>query len=253
MRKSFFFGIVLFVIVSTGAQTAMAQAGNSTPEKLLFASANRERASKGLSPLQWSAVLAAAAQQHALRMAQENTLSHQLPGEAGLKERIAQHGGHFVSMAENIAEGPSAATIHQEWMKSPPHRANLLDPQLDSLGIGVAERSGILFAVKDFSLGGGTLSIPEQEHLVGAQLRSRRLQLLDYTADARRTCTMDNGFAGKHMPSFVLHYATTELQNLPAMLEKRIATGRYHAAAIGACPVGSKGLSGYRLAVMLYE
>jgi len=253
MRKFFLFATLLFVPVYAGMHTVLAQVGRGAPEKLLFASANRERAAQGLSPLRWNSVLAAAAQQHALRMARENTLSHQLPGEAGLKQRIAQHGGHFASMAENIAEGPSAATIHEEWMKSPPHRANLMDPQLDSVGVGVAERNGILFAVEDFSLAGDTLSIPEQEQIVDGQLRSRGLRLLEYTGDARRTCTLDNGYTGKHTPSFVLHYATTELQNLPEMLEKRIATGRYRAAVVGACPIGRKELSGYRVAVMLYE
>jgi hypothetical protein len=253
MKNCFFFAILMFVPVCTGVQTVLAQSGSAAPEKALFASANRERMVQGLSPLRWNAVLAAAAKQHALRMARENTLSHELPGEAGLKQRIAQHGGHFVSLAENIAQGPSAAILHEEWMKSPPHRANLMDPQLDSLGVGVAESNGVLFAVEDFSLAGGTLSIPEQEQLVGGRLRSRGLHLLEGTADARRTCLLDNGFTGKRTPSFVLHYATTELQTLPAMLEQRIATGHYQGAAVGACPVGKNGLSGYRVAVMLYE
>jgi len=36
-------------------------------------------------------------------------------------------------------------------MHSPPHRANLLDKDMDSVGIGVVERNGELFAVEDFS------------------------------------------------------------------------------------------------------
>jgi hypothetical protein len=37
-------------------------------------------------------------------------------------------------------------------MNSPPHRANILDPELDSLGVAVVERNGELFAVQDFAL-----------------------------------------------------------------------------------------------------
>jgi hypothetical protein len=224
------------------------------PAQILLESANRERTAKGLAPLKWSATLAAAAHQHALRMAAKNTLSHQLPGEPGMAERASQAGARFSSLAENVAEGPSAAGIHRQWMNSPPHRANLLDAQLDSVGIAVAERNGVLFAVEDFSLAAGKLSVEEQEAIINAKLRSRGLRLLSYTSDARRSCLLDNGYAGSHIPSFVLHYAITDLQTLPDILEQRIQTGKYHSAAVGACPSGAKiGFSNYRVAVLLYE
>ena len=35
-------------------------------------------------------------------------------------------------------------------MKSPQHRGNILDGDMDSVGIGVAEGNGQLFAVEDF-------------------------------------------------------------------------------------------------------
>jgi len=93
-----------------------------------------------------------------LALAQQNSLSHQFPGEPDLAGRVAQAGARFSTIAENIAEGPSVVSIHEQWMKSPPHRRNLLDPQLDSVGISVAERNGTWFAVEDFSLAVGALS-----------------------------------------------------------------------------------------------
>ena len=253
MRMSLRFAIVI-AIVSLLSRPAFAQGNNHGPEQTLFQSANRERTAQGLSPLKWNYALAAAARQHALLLEQQNTLSHQFPGEPDLAGRTAQAGARFSTIAENIAEGRDAESIHEQWMKSPPHRRNLLDPQLDSIGISVAERNGTLFAVEDFSLEGGALSLHDQERGVAAQLQSRGLRLLNYTDDARRTCALDNGYAGNHRPSFVLHYATADLQGLPDMLEQRIQTGRYHGAAIGACPSGRKfGLSMYRVAVLLYE
>jgi uncharacterized protein YkwD len=41
--------------------------------------------------------------------------------------------------------------IHTEFIKSPAHRANILDRDMDSIGIGVVEEGGQLFAVEDFS------------------------------------------------------------------------------------------------------
>jgi hypothetical protein len=232
----------------------LAHAQGNDAAQSLFESANHERTKQGLAPLKWSATLATAARQHALRMAAQNTLSHQLPGEPGMAERASHAGARFGSLAENVAEGPSAESIHQQWMNSPPHRANLLDAKLDSVGIAVAERDGVLFAVEDFSLAAGNLSVEEQEGIVNAKLRSRGLRILSYTSDARRSCLLDNGYAGSHVPSFVLHYATSDLRTLPDILEQRIQTGEYHSAVVGACPIDAKnGFSNYRVAVLFYE
>lgn len=254
MKVSSRYAACLIAILSLFAVCAFAQEDHDSPEQILFRSANHERVERRLPPLRWNAALAAAARQHALLMTRQNTLSHQFSGEQGLAERAKRAGASFSSIAENVAEGPTAEGIHQQWMKSPPHRANLLDPLLDSVGIAADERNGTIFAVEDFSLAGGDLSLQDQESAVKAQLQSRGLRLLDYTNDARRTCVLDNGYAGSHRPSFILHYATSNLQDLPDMLEQRIRSGKYHSGAVGACPWNDKsGFSGYRIAVMLYE
>jgi Cysteine-rich secretory protein family len=231
-----------------------ANAQVNDPAQVLFESANHERAARGLAPLKWSGTLAAAARQHAQRMAAQNTLSHQLPGEPDMAARATSAGARFHALAENVAEGRGAENIHQQWMKSPPHRANLLDPQLNSVGIAVADRRGVLFAVEDFSFEAGKLSVQEQEGIVGAKLQSRGLRLLNETTDARRSCVLDNGYAGNHVPSFILHYATPDLPTLPDLLEQRIQTGKYDSAVVGACASDAKtGFSNYRIAVLLFE
>jgi len=244
--------VALSAILSVPLRATPAQSAGAA--EALLAAANHERVAQGLMPLKWSVSLANAAKRHALRMAMENTLSHQLPGEPGMSERAAQAGAHFSSLAENVAEGPSAEDLHRQWMNSPPHRANLLDPQLDSVGIAVAERDGVLFAVEDFSLAAGKLSLEDQEGIVKKKLGSQGLRLLNYTSDARESCVLDNGYAGAHRPSFVLHYATPDLQTLPDLLAQRIQSGKYHSAAVGACPSSAKfGAASYRVAVLLFE
>ena len=241
--------IAIFLLLS-----ASVYAQEHGPAQILFESVNRERAAKALGLLKWDPALAAAAHQHAQRMAEQNTLSHQLPGEPDMLARAKQAGAHFSSLAENVAEGPSAEEIHKQWMHSPPHRANLLDPQLNSIGIATANYGTTLFAVEDFSLSAPKLSVEEEEGIVEAKLAASGLKLLNYRADARRSCTMDNGYAGIHTPSFVLHYATPDLQTLPEILEQRIQTGKYHSAVVGACPSDANlGFSNYRIAVLLFE
>jgi hypothetical protein len=252
MRLTTIPAILGMAILISSSHAAYGQDKGSA--QILFESANRERTAHGLALLKWSATLAVAAEQHVQLMAAQNTLSHQLPGEAGMADRASQAGARFSSLAENVAEGPSAQSIHRQWMDSPPHRANLLDAGLDSVGIAVAERNGVLFAVEDFSLAAGNLSVEEQEGIVSAKLRSSGLRLLSLTSDARRSCVLDNGYAGSHVPSFVLHYATSDLQTLPELLTKRIQTGKYHSAVVGACASDAKlGFSNYRIAVLLFD
>ena len=102
----------------------------SAEEQLLFDSANRERAAQNMPLLQWDAILASAARQHANVMTRERLLSHQYPGEPALEERAAEAGARFSSIAENIAFGQDAAEIHVGWMNSPGHRKNILNPNL---------------------------------------------------------------------------------------------------------------------------
>jgi uncharacterized protein YkwD len=141
---------VFSVPVATWAQASSAQ-GTEIIERDLFDYANHERSAQGLPALRWNHALALAAQKHAAVMAQKGSLSHQFPGEASLSGRAGQSGAHFVWLAENVAQGPSAQIIHAEWVKSPNHRANLLDRDMDSIGIAVAQRDGQWFAVEDFS------------------------------------------------------------------------------------------------------
>lgn len=222
-------------------------------EQSLFDSANRERKARHLSPLKWNDSLAAAAGKHARLMARKNYLSHQFPGEPSLAVRAMQEGARFAEVAENVAEAPSAGVIHAQWMKSPPHRGNLLDPDLDSIGIAVAERNGQFFAVEDFARAVPALTINDQERQMGVLLKEQGLHLVDNRDDARRACAADGGYGSQRQPLYMFRYETEDLSDLPAALLKQIKRGRYHSAAAGACaPHNTSAFTSYRLAVLLY-
>ena len=134
--------VVLAALLLTPISHAAASPQYGSPESMLLDAANHSRAAAGLPPLQWDAALAAAARQHAQRMAQQNTLSHQFPGELPLQQRAMQTGARFSLIAENVAEGPTVLGLHTQWMNSPPHRANFLDRELNSVGIAVVQSGG---------------------------------------------------------------------------------------------------------------
>src|SRR5271157_5605883 len=179
---------------------ARAQQTDSTSERFLFEAANRERTSRGLPQLQWDDALASAARQHALLMAERGAISHQFPGELDMTARASRAGAHFSTLAENVAEAPSASEIESGWMNSPPHRGNLLDPDLDSIGISVAVHGGERFASEDFSRGVADLSIEEQETKLDSLLRAQGLQLVARTQDARRICAGGRVASGNPQP-----------------------------------------------------
>jgi uncharacterized protein YkwD len=141
----------LTILAMLSCASGLAQQKTSNVERELLNDINRERSANGLPSLRLDERLTDAARKHARRMAEQGTVSHQLSGEPTLPSRAKAAGAHFSWLSENVDQGPSATAIHQSFMKSPQHRANILDGDMDSAGIGVAERNGQMFAVEDFS------------------------------------------------------------------------------------------------------
>ncbi len=74
------------------AHACAAQEKIPDAEKRLFDSVNHERAERKLPPLKWDDGLARAARKHAERMAEQDLLVHQVPGEADLATRAHEAG-----------------------------------------------------------------------------------------------------------------------------------------------------------------
>jgi uncharacterized protein YkwD len=236
----------------SGAAAHPAGSQSGAPETMLLEAANRDRAAVGLPPFHWDMSLAASARKHAELMAQKRSLSHQFPGEPSLQDRATQSGARFSVIAENVAEGPSVMGLHTQWMNSPPHRANILADDMNAVGIAIVQSGNMLFAVQDFSQAVPNLNLDVQEMRVGTLLSSRGLRMVQETSDARKTCDMDRGFTGPK-PLSVLRYETADLRRLPEDIDQKVQSGRYRAAAVGACDAGGPaGFTRYRIAILLF-
>jgi uncharacterized protein YkwD len=106
---------------------------------------NRVRAHFGLHPLAFNADLRDSAIGHSDSMVVHHYFAHEGPG-GSVDSRISRAGylhraGSF-TIGENIATGAGRSgspwEIFQDWMHSPPHRANILDPGYRDAGVGVA-------------------------------------------------------------------------------------------------------------------
>ena len=117
---------------------------------LQFANQSRQRA--GAQPLTLDAGLTAAARIHAQAMLDANQLSHQFSGEPALVHRLAATTKLPLDQAaENVALDYTAQAGHEHLMLSPPHRANLLNPAYNVVGLGVVRSGSRLFIVEDFA------------------------------------------------------------------------------------------------------
>jgi hypothetical protein len=223
----------------------------------IMALANQARAAAGAGPLEWDEGLAIAARKHCLRMAAEGPIAHRYPGELDLSERAGQVGAHFSVIEENVAVGPSPAGIHDEWMHSTGHRTNLLNPEVDRVGIAVVASRGVLYSVADYARGVQSLTASQVEERVATMIRPTSVVIIGNPAIARAACAMDGGLPnslGAQRPGFVMRWQDSDIGHLPEALVERLASGQYRQAAVGSCtPSGVDGtFTAYRVAVLLY-
>lgn len=221
----------------------------------IFALGNQARQQAGIARLQWDAALASAALAHCRRMAMEGPIAHRYGGELDVAGRAALAGAHFSVIEENVAIGPSAPQIHEEWMHSPGHRANLLSPQVDRVGVAVVEAHGVLYAVADYSRAVRNLSAAEVEARVAGLIRPSGVTILGNPAMARTACRTDVGVpAGGPEPRFIMRWQSGDLTQLPQQLVDRLSSGHYRQAEVGSCPahLSQNAFSAYRVAVLLY-
>jgi hypothetical protein len=226
-------------------------------ERELLALTNRARAEHALGPLHWDPALAEAAQRHDRRMLGEPALSHRYPGEEELTERAARAGARFSIVAENLAVAPTPAGLLEAWMRSPAHRANLLDPRLDAIGLGVLSYGNELYATQDFAHAVAIATSEQAEAETAAQVKALGIGIRpdpDAIGNARASCAMDSGFHGDARPRFIMRWESSSLDRLPEPLTERIATGKYRSAAVGSCAADGPqaGFTSYRLAVLLF-
>src|SRR5215469_2583959 len=98
--------ILVAIVTIQAAVLAASGQPPKTPlpqERQLFELLNAARERGGLEKLDWNAKLATAARAHAEQMARRGELSHLLPGELPLQQRVGATGERFDAVAENVA------------------------------------------------------------------------------------------------------------------------------------------------------
>jgi uncharacterized protein YkwD len=108
---------------------------------------NRIRGHYGLGTLSENVPLRRSATGHSIDMVEHGYFAHDGSAGSTLDSRVAQTGYlarvNSYAVGENIGGGVgrergSPLAVFLDWMHSPPHRQNILDPEFHDLGIGVA-------------------------------------------------------------------------------------------------------------------
>ena len=98
---------------------------------------NTERMKYGLPALSYDASLCRIAGLKSQDMKERRYFSHQSPTYGSPFQMMKDNGIKYRTAAENIAMGQrTPAEVVAAWMDSPGHRANILNPSFDSIGVG---------------------------------------------------------------------------------------------------------------------
>jgi uncharacterized protein YkwD len=100
---------------------------------------NRERVKAGLAPLEADTTLRTVARKHSADMFARGYFSHYTPEMRSPFDRINAASISYLAAGENLAIAPNLVLAHEGLMKSPGHRANILQPAFGRVGIGILD------------------------------------------------------------------------------------------------------------------
>lgn len=156
-RRSLFFSLVASVVVAGWSTVAVRPAQAAGEELALLILTNQARAAQNLPPLIWNQDLADAALSHSEDLAAHGgncDLHNSCNGEVWWK-RVQRFYPGWTALGENVATSVSNPQIlHDGWMSSTGHRANILGASFTDFGAGIAlgqtAFGKLAFATEDF-------------------------------------------------------------------------------------------------------
>lgn len=119
------------LLVPAGSPATADARANITYAHTAVSATNNVRTRHGLGTLDHSDCVARLAWAQAHRMATQHRLFHQ---DMGVALRVC----HLTYAGENVAGGfaTGSSVVYDGWMKSPPHRANILSPHYRLMVVG---------------------------------------------------------------------------------------------------------------------
>ncbi len=121
----------------TPAPETPSVSGLSSIELEVVRLVNIERQKEGLKPLVASSEISNVARKKSEDMASKNYFSHTSPTYGSPFDMMKSFGIKYNTAGENIAKGQlSAKSVVTAWMNSSGHRANIMNPSFNKIGVG---------------------------------------------------------------------------------------------------------------------
>jgi uncharacterized protein YkwD len=129
------------ILGTTPASAATAPSSDATFEARIVKFTNDNRVKNGCAPVRTEAKLTTAARAHSVDMAKKNYFSH--TGKDGSTFLVrAKRSGYTTAISENIAWGyRTPEAVVTAWMKSPGHKANIVNCKAKSVGVGLGKKA----------------------------------------------------------------------------------------------------------------
>jgi len=218
-------------------------------EKQLVELINQERAREGVPPLAVDERLSQAARKHTALLVKHATLSHQFVEEQPLQVRFVDERLRSDRQGENVALEMDVAGAHAGLMNSPPHRANILSPGFNAVGVGVMLSGDRLYVTEDFAHRLPDYSDAEADaalqkaiteyasaHRFGAPVRKAQPELHDMACHMAVIDALDAGtpksIAGVHR---VTAWTALEVEQLPDSVKAAILQPLKNGYSLGVC------------------
>lgn len=110
--------------------------GANEDQKVILKLVNRERVSRGLSPMKLNSKLNKLAKIKSDDMYKNRYFSHNSPVYGTPFDLMKKHKIGYMTAGENIAKGQNTPEhVMKSWMNSPGHRRNILNPRFKEMGV----------------------------------------------------------------------------------------------------------------------
>jgi len=137
-QKLSYLVLVLAFLISVIAIPGMVLASDISSENIVLL-VNRERTNRGLIPLRENIGLHNAATTKSMDMINRNYFDHYAYGLTPW-DFMLSYNYNYLTAGENLAmDFETSEGVVSAWMKSPSHRANILNPDFQDVGVGIVK------------------------------------------------------------------------------------------------------------------
>ncbi|MBH0116515.1 cell wall-binding repeat-containing protein [Salinibacterium sp. NG253] len=144
--------LAIIGVLASGLALSTPSPAEAAGESTILSLVNEARAAEGLGPLKLNSSLSSVSSKWAYQMAANGAMTHN-------PSYSSQIPSGWTRAGENVARGwPSATAVHDAWMDSAGHRANIMGDYTD-IGIAFVTSGGTTWAVENFGKYGA--SVPD--------------------------------------------------------------------------------------------